>query len=68
MALNKEQLEHKNKFMTSFHIWERDLLECARRWPEWRRKANELGFKDMKIDQVWDFKDAGRLIQYMRIK
>ena len=55
------------KFRTHFHLWERDLLECARRWPGWRMTAHQLGFTDEKIDQVWEFEDAGRLVQYMEI-
>jgi hypothetical protein len=65
--LSKQQIEQRDKFKTHFHIWERDLLECARRWPEWRDKAHELGFIDAKIDSPWEFEDEGRLIQYMRI-
>jgi len=65
--LSKEQLAHKNRFLTHFHIWERDLLECARRWLPWRELARELGFRDAKIDAPWTFEDAGKLIQYMEI-
>jgi len=64
---SKEQLANRSKFMTHFHIWERDLLECARRWSAWRAMAHQLGFKDEKIDKPWTFQDAGRLIQYMEI-
>lgn len=64
--LSKQQLAQKNKFLTHFHIRERDMLECARRWPAWRALANELGFQDEKIDSPWTFEDAGKLIQYMR--
>lgn len=64
LSLAQKELE-KNKWMKWFHIWERDLLECARRWEPWRRKAHELGFRDEKIDALWTFPDAGRLIQYM---
>ena len=66
--LSKDQIAAQKKFLTHFHIWERDLLECARRWPGWRNLAHELGFTDQKINQEWAFKDAGRLIQYMEIK
>jgi hypothetical protein len=63
--LSKEQLVQRDKFKTHFHLWERDLLECARRFPAWRSKARALGFRDEKIDGPWTFSDAGRLIQYM---
>ncbi len=53
--------------MITYGVWERDLLECAKRWPAWRRKANQLGFRDEKIDSNWSYKDAGKLIQYMEI-
>jgi hypothetical protein len=65
--LSKQQIAYKRRFMTHFHIWERDLLECARRWAPWRALAHELGFKDEKIDKPWEFKDAGKQIQYMEI-
>lgn len=66
--LSKQQIQQKSKFMTHLHIWERDLLECARRWPAWRASAHELGFSDENIDKPWTFPDAGRLIQYLEIK
>lgn len=65
--LSKDQLAQKNKFTTHFHIWERDLLECARRWAPWRTLARKLGFTDKKIEAPWTFKDAGKLIQYAEI-
>lgn len=64
MTLNKAQIEAKEKFNKWFWMWERDLLECAKRWPAWRTAAHELGFTDKKIDAEWTFQDAGRLIQY----
>jgi hypothetical protein len=67
MSLSKDQIEAKEKFQKWFWIWERDLLECARRYPEWRELAHELKFKDKKIDAPWTFPDAGRLIKYMEI-
>lgn len=66
--LSKQQTAQKGKFMTHFHIWERDLLECARRWPAWTVVAHDLGFTDQKINQPWTFADEGRLIQYAEIK
>ena len=69
MTLSKDQLasDPKTKFMKFFWLWERDLLECARRWPEWRAKAHELGFTDQKIDSAWTFADAGKLIRYVEV-
>lgn len=64
MALNKQQLEDKEKWMRYFFIWERDLLEAARRWSAWRSLAHSLGFTDKKIDTPWTFPDAGRQIKY----
>ena len=68
MTLSKEQLDFKERFQKCFWIWERDMMEAARRWPEWRNKARELGFTDNKIDSPWVHADAGRLIKYMTIK
>lgn len=65
MTLNKEQLEHKMRFMTHFWIWERDLLACARDYPAWRDKAHSLGFSDAKIDGPWPHADAGRHVAYI---
>ena len=66
MALSKQQIEdQKFKFRKWFWIWERDLLELARRFSEWRREAHDLGFEDSKIDAAWTFPDAGRYIRYM---
>jgi hypothetical protein len=36
--------------------------------PGWRKLANQLGFRDAKIDAPWTFPDEGRLIPYQRIK
>lgn len=55
----------KEKYQRWFYLHERDLLECARRYPDWRVKANELGFSDEKIDAVWPHADEGRKIKYM---
>lgn len=65
--LSKTQKQVNQKFMTHFHLWERDLLWMASRYPAWRNKARQLGFTDQKIDQPWTFQDAGKLIQYMEI-
>lgn len=64
MALSKTQIVDKERNRW-FWLWERDLLECARRWAPWRNKAHELGFTDEKIDATWEHIDAGRLIKYM---
>jgi len=55
-------------FMAFFYIYERDLLQMAKEQPGWRKLANQLGFKDAKIDAPWTFPDEGRLIPYQRIK
>jgi hypothetical protein len=55
-------------FMAYFYIWERDLLYMAKQEPGWRALANQLGFKDEKIDAPWMFPDEGRRIAYQRIK
>jgi len=66
MSLSKEQTENdRNRWTKWFWIHERDLLECARRWLEWRIKAHELGFIDEKIDAPWPHADEGRRIKYM---
>ena len=66
MTLSKSQIEsEKPKFRKWFWIWERDLLECARRFPYWRETAHVLGFGDEKIDAPWPHPDAGRHIKYM---
>lgn len=67
MSLSKTQIEDREKFTRWFWIWERDLLECARRWAPWRVLAHTLGFTDEKIDSTWEHADAGRLIKYMEI-
>ena len=66
MTLSKEQIEYeKLRFKKWFWIWERDLLECARRFLVWRIIANELGFSDEKINSSWIHTDAGRHVKYM---
>ena len=60
-------------FMAFFYIYERDLLWMASHdgtdgISGWRALANDLGFKDAKIDAPWTFPDEGRLIPYRRIK
>ena len=66
MTLSKEQIEYeKLRFRKWFWIWERDLLECARRFSAWRIIAHELGFSDEKITAPWIHADAGRHIKYM---
>jgi hypothetical protein len=67
MSLSKQQMAQKDRFQKWFFLHERDLLECARRWPAWRSKAHELGFTDTKIDAPWIHADAGRQIAYMEI-
>lgn len=69
MSLSKEQAANdpKTKFRKFFWLWERDILEAARRWAPWRDKAHELGFSDSKIDSPWSHVDAGRLIRYAEI-
>lgn len=66
MSLSKAQLEvdPKVKFRKFFWMFERDILEAARRWAPWRELAKELGFTDQKIDASWNHSDAGRLIKY----
>lgn len=67
MTLSREQLEDdpKTKYLKWFWVWERDLLELARRHQPWREKAHELGFTDPKIDRPWTFTDSGKRIRYM---
>lgn len=67
MSLSKEQVEAKEKFTNFLWIWERDLLELARRYPAWQDKANELGFSDEKIIRPWPHNDEGRHVAYLRI-
>lgn len=70
MTLSKKQLlaqSSKPTSMTHFALWERDLLECARRWPAWKEKANELGYTDEKIFSFWPHVDSGKLVFYMPI-
>jgi hypothetical protein len=54
-------------FNTFIYIYERDLLECARRWPGWRDKAYTMGFRDAYIDSPWQHKDEGRRLELRRI-
>jgi hypothetical protein len=49
------------------YLWERDLLELARRDSGWRAKAYQLGFTDAKIDAPWTHRDEGRRIEYSTI-
>jgi hypothetical protein len=67
VTLSREQLadDPKTKYLKWFWIWERDLLELARRHKLWREKAYELGFSDDKINKFWSFPDEGRHIRYM---
>lgn len=68
MSLSKQQIaEAKERYSRWFWIYERDLLECAKRYPAWRVLAHELGFTDTKIDGEWKFTDAGRHIKYAEI-
>ena len=55
-------------FMAFFYIWERDLLRLAKQEQGWRKLANALGFKDVKIDAPWTHPDEGRLVPYQRMK
>jgi hypothetical protein len=68
VTLSKEQAEAKERFQRFLWIWERDLLEAARRWPAWHDKAIELGFSEEKIFNGWMHADEGRQIAYRRIK
>lgn len=68
MSESKAQILHKYRFLLHLFIRERDLLECARRYPAWRDKARELGFSDAKIDQLWPHQDAGRHMAYPQIE
>lgn len=54
-------------FMMFYYIWEKDLLELAKRDEGWRARANRLGFTDKKIDTPWPHKDEGRRIEYEAI-
>jgi hypothetical protein len=54
--------------MNFLHIWERDFLEMAKRYPNWRALAHNLGFRDEKIDAVWVHSDEGRRIEYTALK
>lgn len=66
MTLSKQQTEtEKYRWRKWFWIHERDLLWLARKFPNWRTKAHELGFQDAKIDTPWPHADEGRLIRYM---
>ena len=66
MTLSKEQIEaDKLRFRKWFWIWERDLLECARRFPAWYVAARSLGFNEDKIAVPWTHSDAGRHIKYV---
>lgn len=67
MTLSKEQAEAKDKFTKLLWIWERDLLELARRYPAWHDKAVELGFTDERILRKWGHTDEGRQLAYLRI-
>lgn len=44
------------------YLWERDLLLLAHGYPRFRKLANELGFRDEKIDAPWTFPDEGRYV------
>jgi hypothetical protein len=68
MSLSKQQLDDQKRFLIWFFIWERDLLECAKRWTAWRQLAKAKGFNTESIDAPWLHQDAGRLIKYMRIE
>jgi hypothetical protein len=67
MSLSKAQIEERDKYKTFLFIHERDLLECARRYPAWKTKAHELGFSEEAINKPWTHPDEGRRIKYMRI-
>lgn len=64
MTLSRTQLTDRERFMRHLWIWERDMLELARRYPAWRDLAHELGFMDAKIDAPWTHADLGRQIKY----
>ena len=68
MSLSKAQIENdpKRRYQLFFWIWERDLLELARRYSDWRFKAYDLGFRDETIDTLWIQPDLGRHIKWSR--
>jgi hypothetical protein len=64
-----DRIQQGESYFLPKKLWERDLLECARRWPDkWHDVAICSGFTPEKIAEPWPHKDAGRLIELPTFK
>lgn len=69
MTLSKTQrAEQGMDFSRFLYLWERDLLELARRFPGWRAIARNEGFSDEKIDAPWPHMDEGRRVKIRKVE